>query len=127
TPASRPPTSPPRADSHHPASVRLIRGLGGAFFSMPPRATLPPAPPPDQIAAGPGLAPSLRPPGGSFAASLTTWIWNRRATQHHAYLSENISLYDPATHETLAQLGGNTQANAALLDRMVQSQAYMMS
>ena len=60
-------------------------------------------------------------------ASLTTWIWNRRATQHHAYLSENISLYDPATHETLAQLGGNTQANAALLDRMVQSQAYMMS
>ncbi|WP_434037987.1 DHA2 family efflux MFS transporter permease subunit [Pseudomonas aeruginosa] len=63
----------------------------------------------------------------NFAASLTTWIWNRRATQHHAYLSENISLYDPATHETLAQLGGNTQTNAALLDRMVQSQAYMMS
>ncbi|MBX8630677.1 MFS transporter, partial [Enterobacter hormaechei] len=111
----------------HIAIVQLIMGLGVAFFFMPILSILLSDLPPDQIADGSGLATFLRTLGGSFAASLTTWIWNRRATQHHAYLSENISLYDPATHETLAQLGGNTQANAALLDRMVQSQAYMMS
>ncbi|WP_228486145.1 MFS transporter, partial [Pseudomonas aeruginosa] len=114
-------------DYQHIAIVQLIMGLGVAFFFMPILSILLSDLPPDQIADGSGLATFLRTLGGSFAASLTTWIWNRRATQHHAYLSENISLYDPATHETLAQLGGNTQANAALLDRMVQSQAYMMS
>ncbi|MBG5079387.1 DHA2 family efflux MFS transporter permease subunit [Pseudomonas aeruginosa] len=114
-------------DYQHIAIVQLIMGLGVAFFFMPILSILLSDLPPDQIADGSGLATFLRTLGGSFAASLTTWIWNRRATQHHAYLSENISLYDPATHETLAQLSGNTQANAALLDRMVQSQAYMMS
>ncbi|MEW3679421.1 DHA2 family efflux MFS transporter permease subunit [Pseudomonas aeruginosa] len=114
-------------DYQHIAIVQLIMGLGVAFFFMPILSILLSDLPPDQIADGSGLATFLRTLGGSFAASLTTWIWNRRATQHHAYLSENISLYDPATHETFAQLGGNTQANAALLDRMVQSQAYMMS
>ncbi|MCL8396456.1 MFS transporter, partial [Pseudomonas aeruginosa] len=119
--------SPPEADYQHVATVRWIMGLGVAFFFLPILSILLSARPPHRLADASGRATCLRPRGGSFAASVTPWIWNRRATQHHAYLSENISLYDPATHETLAQLGGNTQANAALLDRMVQSQAYMMS
>ena len=43
--------------------------------------------PPQQIADGAGMATFLRTLGGSFAASLTTWIWIRRADQHHAYIS----------------------------------------
>lgn len=114
-----------RLPAHRHRAVDHGARRGVLLHADPEHPALRPAP--DQIADGSGLATFLRTLGGSFAASLTTWIWNRRATQHHAYLSENISLYDPATHETLAQLGGNTQANAALLDRMVQSQAYMMS
>lgn len=83
-------------DYQHIAIVQLIMGLGVAFFFMPILSILLSDLPPDQIADGSGLATFLRTLGGSFAASLTTWIWNRRATQHHAYLSENISLYDPA-------------------------------
>ncbi len=46
---------------------------------------------------------------------------------HHAYLTENISQYDPATRATVEQLGGPGQHSAALLERMVESQAYMIS
>ena len=71
-----------------------------------------------EFADGAGLATFLRTLAGSFAASLTTWIWNRRATMHHAYLTENISQYDPATRATVEQLGGPGQHSAALLERM---------
>ncbi len=34
--------------------------------------------------------------GGSFASSLTTWIWSRREVFHHANLTESVSAYNPA-------------------------------
>ena len=114
-------------DYMHIALVQLFMGLGVAFFFMPILSILLSDLPPDQIADGSGLATFLRTLGGSFAASLTTWIWNRRATQHHAYLSENLSTFDPTTQDALHTLGGNSQHSAAMLERMVQSQAYMIS
>jgi DHA2 family multidrug resistance protein len=65
--------------------------------------------------------------GGSFAASLTTWIWIRRADQHHAYLSESITTYEPATREALNTLGGAGNPAYAQLDHVLTSQAYMLS
>jgi len=114
-------------DYLHIALVQLFMGLGVAFFFMPILSILLSDLPPDQIADGSGLATFLRTLAGSFAASLTTWIWNRRATMHHAYLTENLSQYDPATRATVEQLGGPGQHSAALLERMVESQAYMIS
>mgnify|MGYP006169496805 CR=1 FL=1 len=64
---------------------------------------------------------------GSFAASLTTWIWIRRADQHHAYLSESISTYEPATRDMLGHLGGANGQSYAQLEQMLNSQAYMLS
>ncbi len=61
-------------------------------------------------------------------ASLTTWISIRRADQHHAYLTESITTYDPATRETpCTQLGGAGAKAYAQLDQMLTSQAYIMS
>ncbi|MNR15026.1 Multidrug export protein EmrB [compost metagenome] len=73
------------------------------------------------------MATFLRTLGASFAASLTTWIWIRRADQHHAYLSESISAYEPATREALSQLGGANPQSYAQLEHTLTSQAYMMS
>ena len=65
--------------------------------------------------------------GGSFAASLTTWIWIRRADQHHAYLSESLTPFDPATRDALGNLGGAGSRAYAQLDQVLTSQAYMLS
>ncbi|MEL7941485.1 DHA2 family efflux MFS transporter permease subunit [Pseudomonas delhiensis] len=114
-------------DYAHIALVQTLMGLGVAFFFMPILSILLSDLPPDQIADGSGLATFLRTLGGSFAASLTTWIWDRRATLHHAHLTESLSTYDPATRDALDLLGGANQHGAAMLDRMVESQAYMLS
>lgn len=114
-------------DFQHVALVQLFMGIGVALFFMPTLSILLSDLPPQQIADGSGLATFLRTLGGSFAASLTTWIWIRRADQHHAYLSEHISQFDPATRHTLEQLGGASPQNYAQLEQILNGQAYMMS
>ncbi|KMM86256.1 MFS transporter, DHA2 family, multidrug resistance protein [Pseudomonas taetrolens] len=109
------------------AMVQLFMGIGVALFFMPTLSILMSDLPPHQIADGAGLATFLRTLGGSFAASLTTWIWIRRADQHHAYMSESISTYDPVTRSTLESLGGASQRAYAQMEQILNSQAYMFS
>ncbi|WDS36387.1 DHA2 family efflux MFS transporter permease subunit [Pseudoxanthomonas sp.] len=106
------------------AEVQLMQGLGVALFFMPVLTILLSDLAPHEIAAGSGLATFVRTLGGSFAASLTTWIWNRRITVHHAELTENISAYDPAMQQTVHQLGhGDPQTGAVMLNQMIGQQA----
>jgi DHA2 family multidrug resistance protein len=106
------------------AEVQLIQGLGVALFFMPVLTILLSDLEPHEISAGSGLATFVRTLGGSFAASLTTWAWNRRITIHHAELTENISAYDPAMQQTVHQLGrGDTQTGAVMLNQMIGQQA----
>ncbi len=114
-------------DFTHIALVQLFMGIGIALFFMPTLSILLSDLPPSQIADGSGLATFLRTLGGSFAASLTTWIWIRRANQHHAYLTESITAYDPATQHTMQVMGGAGQTTYSQLDQIVESQAYMLS
>ena len=114
-------------DFTHIALVQLFMGIGVALFFMPTLSILLSDLPPKQIADGSGLATFLRTLGGSFAASLTTWIWSRRAIQHHAYLSEHINVYDPATQQAIQQMGGDTQKTYAQLEQVLNGQAYMLS
>jgi DHA2 family multidrug resistance protein len=114
-------------DFQHVAMVQMFMGIGVALFFMPTLSILLSDLPPDQIADGSGLATFLRTLGGSFAASLTTWIWIRRADQHHAYLSENISTFELTTREALNSLGGASPQAYAQLEQTLNGQAYMMS
>jgi DHA2 family multidrug resistance protein len=116
-----------QVDFTHIALVQLFMGIGIALFFMPTLSILLSDLPPAQIADGSGLATFLRTLGGSFAASLTTWIWIRRANQHHAYLTESITAYDPATQHTMQVMGGAGQTTYSQLDQIVESQAYMLS
>lgn len=116
-----------QVDFQHIALVQLFMGIGVALFFMPTLSILLSDLPPDQIADGSGLATFLRNLGGSFAASLTTWIWIRRSEVHHAYLSEHISVYDPVTRQALDQLGGANVQSYAQLEQTLTSQAYMVS
>jgi len=116
-----------QVDFQHVALVQLFMGIGVALFFMPTLSILMSDLPPHQIADGAGLATFLRTLGGSFAASLTTWIWIRRADQHHAYMSESMSTYDPITRYALENLGGASTKAYAQLDQVLTSQAYMLS
>ncbi|ALE89180.1 DHA2 family efflux MFS transporter permease subunit [Pseudomonas versuta] len=116
-----------QVDFQHVALVQLFMGIGVALFFMPTLSILMSDLPPHQIADGAGLATFLRTLGGSFAASLTTWIWIRRADQHHAYMSESMSTYDPVTRHALENLGGASTKAYAQLDQVLTSQAYMLS
>jgi DHA2 family multidrug resistance protein len=114
-------------DYRHIAEVQMLMGLGVALFFMPTTSILLSSLPPKDIAEGSGLATFLRVLGGSFASSLTTWLWHRREIVHHAHLTEHVNAYNPATQQYLDQLGGPSQQAFAHIDRVVESQAYMLS
>jgi DHA2 family multidrug resistance protein len=111
----------------HIAQVQFFMGIGTAVFFMPLTTILLSEIPPHKIAEASGLATFIRTLGSSFSASLSTWIWGRRAVFHHAQLGEHINLQTPATLDYLNQLGGPSPAAYAQLDWVLTQQAYMMS
>jgi DHA2 family multidrug resistance protein len=106
------------------AGVQLLMGFGVALFFMPILTILLSDLDGREIAAGSGLATFLRTLGGSFAASITTFLWNNRTVVHHAQLTEHISAYDPSSYAAVLALGsGNLQRGAAMIERAITQQA----
>jgi len=115
-------------DFYHVALVQLIQGLGVALFFMPVLSILLSDLQPHEIAAGSGLATFLRTLGGSFSASLTTFMWERRAVVHHAQLSEHITPFDPTAQQALQNLGhGDPTTAAATINEMITQQGLQIS
>jgi MFS transporter, DHA2 family, multidrug resistance protein len=115
-------------DFPHVATMQLLMGLGVALFFMPVTVILLSDLNPDEIASGGGLATFARTLGGSFAASLTTFMWDRRAVLHHTQLAEQISVYNPNAQAAMDQLGhGDTQLGASVINGMITQQAYQIS
>ena len=84
----------------------------------------------DRIPAASGLFNFARITAGSFGTSIATTLWDHRATLHHAQLVERLSGADAASTEALAALqasGLTPQQSHAVLDRLVDQQAFMLS
>ncbi|WJY13667.1 DHA2 family efflux MFS transporter permease subunit [Pectobacteriaceae bacterium CE90] len=109
------------------AGVQLFMGMGVAFFFVPLTSILLSSLHGEDVAEGSGLATFLRVLGGSFASSISTWLWSNREIYHHAILSESVSIYNPSAVSYLNRMGGITQTNLAQLDKIVQQQAWMSS
>jgi len=116
-------------DFNHVALMQLLMGLGVGLWFMPVTVILLSDLNPEEIASGSGVATFLRTLAGSFAASLTTFLWDRRAIEHHAQLAESITEYSPITRAALATLApqGNLQVGSSLIDGMITQQAYQIS
>ena len=115
-------------DFYHVAMVQLLQGLGVALFFMPILTILLSDLKQNEIASGSGLATFLRTLGGSFAASITTLLWDRRAVLHHERLAEQITPYSPTTQAAMSQLGqGNPQLGGSVIDGMITQQGYQIS
>jgi DHA2 family multidrug resistance protein len=115
-------------DFYHVAMMQLMMGLGVALFFMPATVILLSDLNQNEIASGSGLATFLRTLGGSFAASFTTFMWDRRAVLHHAQLSEHINAYSPVAQQAMATIGqGNEQVGASVINGMITQQAYQIA
>jgi MFS transporter, DHA2 family, multidrug resistance protein len=114
-------------DFEHVALMQFLMGFGVALFFMPVTVILLSDLEQDEIASGSGLATFLRTLGGSFAASLTTFAWDRRAVLHHAQLTESITAYSPGARAALHRFGaGDAEAGLRVINRAITQQAYQI-
>lgn len=109
------------------AMVRMLQGLGVALFFMPVLTILLSDLEGHEIAAGSGTSTFLRTIGGSFAASIVTFQWNRHAVAHHTNLSEHISVYNPIATGFIDKLGTDTQLALAKINHTISIQSLQMS
>ncbi len=108
----------------------LIQGAGAATFFIPLLTMTLSGLPPERIPAASGLSNFARITAGSFGTSITTTLWDHRATLHHAQLVEHLTPGSPAASqafETLHAQGMGTEQGYALVNRLVDAQAFMLA
>ena len=107
----------------------FMLGMGVALFFKPMMTILLSDLSLREIPAGSGLSTFLRTLGGSFSASIISFMWDHRAITHHAHLAEHISVYDPVASQTVQQLSTQMgQPGAlALVNQLITQQAYQLS
>jgi DHA2 family multidrug resistance protein len=108
----------------------IIQGAGMAAFFIPLVTISLSGLAPERIPAASGLFNFARITAGSFGTSITTTVWDRRATLHHAQLVERMSPGDPVTAQALGTLhagGVGSEQSYFLVNRLVDSQAFMLS
>lgn len=110
------------------ALLQFMFGVGVAFFFMPVLTIVLSDLKPSEIAAGSGLATFMRTIGGSFAASILTFMWTRRAEMHHAQLAEHITPYNPQAVAALNQFGPqHGEQSLALINHMITQQSFQIA
>jgi MFS transporter, DHA2 family, multidrug resistance protein len=108
----------------------VIQGAGMAAFFIPLVSISLSGMAPERIPAASGLFNFARITAGAFGTSITTTLWDRRATLHHAQLVERLTASDPNTAQALSTMhagGLSTDQGYALLNRTVDAQAFMLS
>jgi DHA2 family multidrug resistance protein len=108
----------------------LIQGISMAVFFIPLVTLSLSGLEPNRIPSASGLFNFARISAGSFGASIATTMWDHRAGLHHQQLVERIGAYDPTSTQAMANLQANGMSpdqSAAMINRMVDQQAYMLS
>ncbi len=108
--------------------VRLFQGLGTALFFMPVLTILLSDLHGHEIASGSGTSTFLRQLGGSFAAAIVTFAWDRGAVEHHVNLTEQITPYNHIATHTIQTIGkGHAQRALDVINHTITQQSYQMS
>ena len=119
-----------QVDFAHIALPTFIQGLGTAMFFVPLTTLMLSGIPQERIASAAGLSNFARNVASAFSASITATLWDSGAASHHARLSESISVYNPATQQTmqsLAHSGMSPEQAHMSLERLINGQAYLLS
>lgn len=108
----------------------VIQGVAMAFFFIPLVTITLSGLTPDRIPAASGLSNFLRITAGAMGTSLTTTLWDNRATLHHTQLSETINQGNNAATSAmsgLASSGFSSEQVLGQINRIVDQQAYMLA
>jgi DHA2 family multidrug resistance protein len=108
----------------------IVQGAAVACFFIPLVSITLSGLPQDRIASASGLSNFVRITAGAFGTSISTTLWENRATMHHAHLTESINSGNLAATQTLdsLQASGMSAAQAlGNLDRIINAQAYVLS
>jgi len=108
----------------------LIQGVAVAFFFIPLLGLTMDGLPAERIPAASGLSNFVRITAGAVGTSVTTTFWERRASLHHAQLTETLHQGNTALAQTLQGLQnmGFTQEQAlAQIERLVRQQVFTLA
>lgn len=108
----------------------IIQGIAMAFFFIPLVTITLSGLTPDRIPAASGLSNFLRITAGAMGTSITTTLWDNRATLHHAQLAETVNQGNNAATSAMAGLNANgfgTDQVMAQINRIVDQQSYMLA
>jgi DHA2 family multidrug resistance protein len=108
----------------------ILQGLAMAFFFIPLITITLSGLPPDRIPAASGLTNFARITAGAFGTSIATTLWESRAALHHAQLADAVNPGNPAAQATLSGLAASglpPEQALALVNRMVDQQAFMLA
>jgi DHA2 family multidrug resistance protein len=108
----------------------IVQGIAMAFFFIPLVTITLSGLTPDRIPAASGLSNFLRITGGAIGTSVTTTLWENRATLHHAQLVESVNNGSTAATSAIANLGASgfgSQQVLGQINRMVDQQAFMLA
>lgn len=117
----------PQVDQWSIMLPTFIQGAAVACLFTPLVAVIVSGLEPSRIPAATGLSNFVRITAGAFGTSITTTLWDDRATMHHAHLTEFLTHASAETVEgfaKLASLGLNAQQAAAQLNRIIDQQAF---
>jgi DHA2 family multidrug resistance protein len=109
---------------------QLVQGFAMGTFFVSLLAVIFDGLPPQKIPSASGLSNFLRITAGSFATSLITTLWDRRAALHQTRLADTVTVYAPAYQQSLAQLhafGLSDQAAAGTMTQGLIGQSYLLS
>lgn len=108
----------------------IIQGLGLAFFFIPLMTLTLSGLPHERMPSASGLSNFVRITAGAIGTSVTTTFWERRATLHHAQLTEGLHQGNNTFSAVLSQLqagGFSTEQALAYVDKLVNQQAYTLA
>jgi len=108
----------------------ILQGAAVACFFIPLVSITLSGLPPDKIPSASGLSNFVRITAGAIGTSVSTTLWENRATMHHAHLAESIQHGNGAAAHTLEQLqaaGMSATQALASVDRIINAQAYVLA
>jgi len=108
----------------------LLQGIAMACMFIPLNTILLSEVAPERLAAASGLSNFVRIAAGAVGTSVTTTLWDNRATLHHSQLAAQIGDYGGAAARTLDQLRaqGMSQDQAlGMINRLIDAQSYTLA
>jgi DHA2 family multidrug resistance protein len=108
----------------------IIQGIAMAFFFVPLTTITLSGLPPDKIPAASGLTNFARITAGAFGTSISTTLWENRASLHHAHLAEAVNNGSVATQSAMNGLGASGLSGdqvLGMINNLVNQQAFTMA